>query len=133
MLVTGGPDERALATSVAARMTTPAVALAGETPLGTLAALLGRARLVLGADSGPLHLAAALGTPTLRLYGPTDPRRFGPWGTPEHHRIARVALPCSPCGNLVAPPCGARALPPCMRGISVAQVLSEARLLAARA
>jgi heptosyltransferase-1 len=63
--------------------------------LPTLAALLRRARLVMGGDSGPTHLAHALGTPVLMLMGPTDPARHGPYGAPE--RALRKLLPCSFC------------------------------------
>jgi heptosyltransferase-1 len=63
--------------------------------LPTLAALLRRARLVLGGDSGPTHLAHALGTPILMVMGPTDPERNGPYGAPEQ-AIWKV-LPCSFC------------------------------------
>lgn len=63
--------------------------------LPTLAALLRRARLVLGGDSGPTHLAHALGTPILMVMGPTDPERNGPYGAPEQ-AIWRL-LPCSFC------------------------------------
>jgi lipopolysaccharide heptosyltransferase I len=63
--------------------------------LPTLAALLRRARLVLGGDSGPTHLAHALGTPILMVLGPTDPERNGPYGAPE--RAVWRRLPCSFC------------------------------------
>ncbi|MFL6202102.1 MAG: lipopolysaccharide heptosyltransferase I [Thermoanaerobaculia bacterium] len=63
--------------------------------LPTLAALLRRARLVMGGDSGPTHLAHALGTPVLMLMGPTDPARHGPYGAPE--RALWKLLPCSFC------------------------------------
>ena len=63
--------------------------------LPTLAALLRRARLVMGGDSGPTHLAHALGTPVLMLMGPTDPARHGPYGAPERALCKR--LPCSFC------------------------------------
>ena len=63
--------------------------------LPTLAALLRRARLVMGSDSGPTHLAHALGTPVLMLMGPTDPARHGPYGAPE--RALWKTLPCSFC------------------------------------
>lgn len=66
---------------------------AGDLP--TLAALLRRARLVMGGDSGPTHLAHALGTPVLMLMGPTDPARHGPYGAPE--RAMWKLLPCSFC------------------------------------
>jgi len=63
--------------------------------LPTLAALLRQARLVLGGDSGPTHLAHALGTPILMVMGPTDPERNGPYGAPE--RAIWRRLPCSFC------------------------------------
>lgn len=66
---------------------------AGDLPM--LAALLRRARLVLGGDSGPTHLAWALGTPILMVMGPTDPERNGPYAAPE--RTLWVRLPCSFC------------------------------------
>jgi heptosyltransferase-1 len=66
---------------------------AGDLPM--LAALLRRARLVMGGDSGPTHLAHALGTPVLMLMGPTDPARHGPYGAPE--RALWKTLPCSFC------------------------------------
>ncbi len=126
LVLTGSAAERPLAEAIARQTRRRAVILAGETPLGTLAALLRRAELVLGTDSGPLHLAAAVGTPTLRLYGPTDPRLFGPWEPRPsgRHRVVQFDLPCIPCGNLAAPPCGALELPPCMLGIRVEQVLA---------
>jgi heptosyltransferase-1 len=54
--------------------------MAPPTSLRELAGILARARVVIGADTGPLHLAAALGTRVIGLYGPTDPRRNGPYG-----------------------------------------------------
>ncbi len=60
-----------------------------------LAALLRATRLLLAGDTGPLHLAHALGTPVLGVFGPTDPERHGPWGAPE--RVVALTLPCSFC------------------------------------
>ena len=60
-----------------------------------LAALLRRSVLFVGADSGPLHLAAALGTPVVGLYGPKDPRTYGPYW--ENARVVRKGVACSPC------------------------------------
>jgi len=84
---TGGPDDRpeaARAVEVAqrpARLTN----LVGETSLRELAALQSRARLFVGCDTGPMHLAAASGVPVVALFGPADPRRTGPWGA--RHRV----------------------------------------------
>ena len=88
------PAERALAHSIAARSDGAAEPVEAD-ELPVLAALSRRARLVLGGDTGPIHLAHALGTPVLCLMGPTDPRRHGPYGHPER-TLARV-LPCSYC------------------------------------
>jgi heptosyltransferase-1 len=63
--------------------------------LPTLAALIRRARLLMGGDSGPTHLARALRTPVLMVMGPTDPARHGPYGEPDHAVVHR--LPCSFC------------------------------------
>jgi heptosyltransferase-1 len=63
--------------------------------LPTLAALIRRAKLMLGGDSGPSHLARALGTPLVMVMGPTDPERHGPYGDPEGAVYKR--LPCSFC------------------------------------
>jgi len=63
--------------------------------LPVLAALIRRARLMLGGDSGPTHLAAALGIPALMVMGPTDPERHGPYGSPESAVFKRLA--CSFC------------------------------------
>jgi heptosyltransferase I len=77
-IVAWGPGEEDLARTVAAAAdgaATPAPA----TSLGELLAILGAAGLVVSGDTGPLHLAAALGTPIVGIYGPTDPARNGPW------------------------------------------------------
>jgi len=72
-----------------------AVDLTGQTSLSVLAAVLERAKLFVGVDSGVMHLAAAVGTPIVALFGPTDPRITGPQG--EGHRVVSVDMPCRPC------------------------------------
>ena len=128
LVLTGGPGEEALVAAVAAAMHTPAIQLAGRTSVGQLAALLGRASLVLGVDSGPLHIAAAQAIPSIHLYGPGDAGRFGPWGDPAQHRVIRAELWCSPCGVFSACPRGL-AQPECMQQIATEQVLAAARQL----
>jgi ADP-heptose:LPS heptosyltransferase len=107
-------------------MRQPALELAGATTLGQLGALVERCQLALGGDSGPLHLAAVLGVPTLRLYGPSDPCQFGPWPPGQSQRVLTHQLPCRPCRNLVAPPCGAFHEPPCLLGLGEARVAAAA-------
>lgn len=125
-LVTGGPAERELVDAVVGASAGCASGLAGELSLGGLAALYRRARLVIATDSGPLHLATAVGAPVVGLYGPAEPLQFGPWCPADRFRIVRASLPCSPCGTLVDPPCGARTEPACVTGITVAAALAAA-------
>jgi len=91
------PGEEELAAEIVAHAGGPGrAAVAVPAPdLASLAALSRAARLVLGGDSGPLHLAHALGAPVLMLMGPTDPERNGPYGAPE--RTLWKRLPCSFC------------------------------------
>jgi ADP-heptose:LPS heptosyltransferase len=72
-----------------------AVNLAGETTLGELAALVRRSAISVTNDSGPMHLAAALGRPVVSLFGPTDPIWIGPYRRAD--AVIRANLPCSPC------------------------------------
>ena len=69
--------------------------LTGKTSLVELAALLQRAQLFVGIDSGIMHLAAAMGTPVVGIFGPTDPQHTGPAG--ERSVVVRRELQCSPC------------------------------------
>lgn len=131
VVLTGSAAERALADAVAARCERQPVSLAGRTSLGALAAVYQRARLVVGSDSGPLHLAVAVGAPTVHLYGPADHRTFGPWGDPARNVVVRLDLPCAPCGRLdvCTRPGGGR---PCVLEVTPEQVVAAAeRALAA--
>lgn len=95
VVFTGGPDDRQAVETIRAAMTAPAINLAGRTSLKMLAALYQRSLLLVSTDTGPMHLAAAVGTPVVALFGPTAPWRTGPFG--EGHRIVCAAPPCSPC------------------------------------
>lgn len=102
IVVTGSPRERPQVEAVL-RLLPPevhALAMTETVSVGQLAALLERARLALGVDSGPLHLATAVGTPTVRLYGPTSPAVFSPWGPAAVHVALASTLACAPCGRL---------------------------------
>jgi lipopolysaccharide heptosyltransferase II len=96
--LTGGEAELQLTRAIAAQMQEKSpVMLAGETRIGTLAAVLERAALAMGPDSGPLHLAAAVGTPTVALFGPADPDEFRPWGPAQRHIVLTSDIGCRPC------------------------------------
>lgn len=92
--VAHGPDDEAAAE---AAITVSAGGLAGAVPPGleNLGAWLRRADLVIGGDTGPVHLADALGTPVLMVLGPTAAERHGPYH--QRHNTVRLDLPCSPC------------------------------------
>jgi len=93
-IVSWGPGEESLADRVVAASQGLAVR-SFPTSLLEYVELARRARLVVAADTGPLHLACAVGTPVVGLYGPTDPARNGPF-SPED-RVVRKAPPCAPC------------------------------------
>jgi len=95
VVFTGGKGDRQVIDDIIGRMEHPAVNLAGETTLKTLAALYRLAPLVISTDTGPMHLAAAVGTPVVAVFGSTAPWRTGPYG--ERHQVVRLDLPCSPC------------------------------------
>ncbi|MEQ8163821.1 MAG: lipopolysaccharide heptosyltransferase I [Smithellaceae bacterium] len=101
---------------ITTRMQAKAVNLAGETTLPELAYLYQKALLLVTTDSGPMHLAAAVGTPVVALFGPTDPQRTGPYG--DGHIIIRSDLPCSPCLRKECP------TTKCMQDILPEQVLA---------
>ncbi|MBW1992352.1 MAG: glycosyltransferase family 9 protein, partial [Deltaproteobacteria bacterium] len=100
-VLTGGPADQEVATAVAAYSRVPLVNLAGGTTVGQLAVLLQGAALAITTDTGPMHLAAALGTPVVALFGPTAPWRTGPFG--KGHAPLRLDLPCSPCFRRTCP------------------------------
>jgi heptosyltransferase I len=117
VVFTGGPDDQAYIHTILARMKTKALILSGRTDLMTLAAVLQRAALMITTDTGPMHIAAALGTPTVALFGPTSPGRTGPYGA--GHRVLRADWACSPCFKRRCSDAAA-----CMASISVEQVMA---------
>lgn len=132
IILTGSPAEAPLAAAIQAQMRQPALNAAGQTDLALLAGLLARCSLVVGPDAGALHLATAVGTPTVRLYGPINPRQFGPWGDPSQHRVvlADPPLACQFCERLDYTE-AELPLHPCVRWIRVDQVLAAARAVLA--
>ena len=88
-------SERGKLENIQSLMKTPSVNLGGKTTLRDLAYLYQRSALLITTDSGPMHIAAAVGTPVIALFGPTDPLRTGPYG--KGHLVIRRGLPCSPC------------------------------------
>ena len=101
--ITGAPDEReralvaAVLNATAVETRQHIVDLAGRFSLAELAAVTGRARAFVGVDSAPMHIAAAMGTPTLALFGPSGEKEWGPWMVPSRVLVADE-FPCRPCG-----------------------------------
>ena len=128
IVLTGSVEESPLCRAIAEEMTTKPIVAAGETTLGGLAAIMARCQLALGVDSGPLHLAVAVGTPTVHLFGPVDSRAFGPWGDPSRHIVVTSEMDCIPCNRLDYAPAELHQHP-CMRNITVEQVLEAVERL----
>jgi lipopolysaccharide heptosyltransferase II len=131
LVVTGSPAERAYVESVveASRIGSRITNLAGRIDIAELVALLGHADVVVTNDSGPLHIAAAAGAPTVALFGPETPTLYGPLRSREgqSHRVHYLKLACSPCmfvhDNKVLSCWFAQAK--CMTGITPADVLAS--------
>jgi lipopolysaccharide heptosyltransferase II len=120
--LTGGPDDRGAAERARARLGGARVRdLVGATSLRELVALSARARLFVGCDTGPMHLAAAQGVPVVALFGPADPARTGPFGA--GHVVVRVPPSCAPCGRKL---CN-QSRHACMEDIDVERVLAAVR------
>ena len=126
IVLTGSAADRSLVSEVRGQLAdVPILDLAGQLDLVELAAALSEIDLLITGDTGPMHLAAAVGTPTVALFGPSNPARYGPIG--NRTAILRVDLPCSPCGQVRQPPPRCRGhVPDCMDGITVDRVVAAA-------
>jgi heptosyltransferase I len=116
-LVSWGPGEEGLADRVVAASGGAAVR-SFPTTLLDYVEIARRARLVVAADTGPLHLACAVGTPVVALFGPTDPARNGPFATDDV--AIRRTPPCAPCYSRT-----------CVRHAGIMDTLEAAEVLAA--
>lgn len=121
-VLVGGRDDVAAADAAARASGGAAVNLCGRTSLRQLAALIAGARMVVTADSTPMHMAAAFGRPLVALFGPTHPCRTGPYR--RLGDVLRLGVPCSPCYLRRRSECPYDLR--CMNELSVDVVLSEA-------
>lgn len=123
LLFTSAPDtqETGMIQRILARMPFPAPSLAGRLTLKELAALLARARLFIGVDSAPMHMAAAAGTPVVALFGPSGENIWGPWQVPA--RVITSDHSCRPCG---LDGCGGSKRSDCLEIIPTDRVLDAA-------
>jgi lipopolysaccharide heptosyltransferase II len=133
VLLTGGPDDRTIVDEAYTRLAAAGVRtlrLIEPSDLVILAGILAQCRLLLTGDTGPMHLAAAVGTPVLAVFGPSMPWRYAP--LIAEHRIVRVDLPCSPCNRIRQPPerCVGHT-PDCLEGVTTEMVIAAGRDLLA--
>ncbi len=119
IVVTAAPDprERAITARIIAEAAVPVLDLSGQLTLREMAALAARARLFFGVDSAPMHIAAAMGTPVVALFGPSGEQEWGPWRVP--HRVVTSGHSCRPCGN---DGCGGGKVSECLTQLEVDRV-----------
>lgn len=129
VVLSAAPDaaESAMIAAIQSHLAQPAMSLAGQLSLKELAALSRRARLFVGVDSAPMHIAAAMGTPCVALFGPSGDREWGPWQTPAgeaaprraHRVVVSDVHPCRPCG---IDGCGGGKVSDCLVALPVTRV-----------
>jgi predicted lipopolysaccharide heptosyltransferase III len=131
IILVGGPDDSSLVQAIAARLPGEPVIAAGKLTLKQTAALIEASTLFIGNDSAPLHMAAAVGTAAIGIFGPSNIEQFRPVGRPGFRfLIAHQDLPCSPCFHFVGSDplwhvnrCQTRA---CLQAIPAEEVITAA-------
>ena len=127
IVLTGAPDpkEQSMLRDIVSRVASPVVDLGGQLSLLELAALTARAKAFIGVDSAPMHIAAAMGTPAVALFGPSGDIEWGPWRV-AHRIVVSDVHPCRPCGN---DGCGGSKISDCLTTLPVARVHAALREL----
>lgn len=113
-VIVGGRGDKSIAKEILASSGGKSVSLVGKTDLKGLIEIIRGARFMVSNDSGPMHIAAALGIPVFAIFGPTDPLRTGPYG--EGHTVIREDVSCAPCFKRTCDDMK------CMKGLSVKKV-----------
>jgi len=131
LVLTAAPDPKELALIDAIKAAVPPAPtfldLAGKLSLKELAALAARARLFVGVDSAPMHIAAAMGTPTVAIFGPSGDKEWGPWNVASRV-VASATHACRPCGR---DGCEGSKISACLTELPVEQVLAACDALLA--
>lgn len=125
IVLTGGPGDEAMVREARAALPSDRVIDISGAGLLLVAAVLERCDLMITGDTGPMHVAAAVGLPIVAVFGPSDPRRYAPRGA--HDRVVRIDLPCAPCNRIRLPParCTGR-VPDCLALLPATRVLDAA-------
>jgi len=124
VVLTSAPDEIDLIDEILKKTHSKPVSLAGKLSIKELGALTARAKLFIGVDSMPMHLAGAMGTPTVALFGPSGENEWGPWNV--ERRVVTTTHTCRPCGF---DGCGGGKLSECLTFLPVEPVHAAAREL----
>ena len=124
IVLTGTPADRAQVDAVRSGLPPERVLdLSNGVDILTVAAVIDALDLFVTGDTGPMHLAHAMGTPVVAVFGPSDPARYAPRGTRD--RVVRVDLACSPCNRIRVPPARCTGhTPDCLAAVDVAMVLA---------
>lgn len=118
VVIIGGPDDQARASAMCRRIGPGAINMAGKTTIGELPGLLAHSRLFVGIDSAGLHIAAAVGCPTVGIFGPSASSSWAPRG--KKHLVIQAQEPCSPCRSKG---CRNSEESPCLQRMSVISIL----------
>ncbi len=128
VVLLGGPDEEGLCRDISELMRARPIVAAGSLTLKETAEVIRRSALFIGNDSGPMHIASAVSTPLIGLFGPTDTVKNRPWGGRKRTIIIKSRMKCAPCYRAGQMPCiyGTNL---CMAGISVEDVYARSQSL----
>jgi ADP-heptose:LPS heptosyltransferase len=134
ILVTGSEADRPLASALVERLPQPAVDLTGRLTVRETLAVIAGLDLFLSPDTGPMHMACAVDTPSVSVFGPSDPVRYfsgGDGRVGSRHVVVKPELWCSPCNMIRRPPaeCAGERAPECLRLVSAEAVYAEASRL----
>lgn len=126
IVLTGAGADRPMAEIVKAALPRHKVLdIVGHVDLLTLAGIIELMDLLVTGDTGPMHVAVAVGTPVVAIFGPSDPARYAPGGPLD--QVVRVDLPCSPCNRIRLPPARcAGHTPDCLNAVGVNEVVAAA-------
>ena len=131
VVVTGGAGDIDLARALGAGLPQPVIDLAGRLSVAETMAVIGACDLFLSPDTGPMHMACAMGTPSVAVFGPSAAERYSSADlspTPARHLVVRRELWCAPCNLIRTPPehCVADIVPECLRIVTIDEVYAAA-------
>ena len=132
IIITGSGQDYALCEAIKEKSGISVLNLAGKLTFEQMMRAMKSALVFISPDTGPMHIAAALGAPTVTLFGPSDPAKYGPYGDPKLHRVVVPKdIECLHCNKIRKPPerCFKDGISLCMEAISVEDVFKECKAL----